>query len=253
MNNITFSQFFDEDGFFNKEFNLTFGMCDRNGKLSLQQLLLMTSDTAVEDFNQRGFSWDMLWKHNMYILTSRVSFHIYRMPKYNEHITLKTWEEKQDNIQLNRKYKIYDTSSNELLVSGNSSWIVVNTKTRHIIPARSFTLRPSPTIETEYEGLPLGKIVVPEDCVQLEKRKVRFSDIDGNRHTNNSRYGDFIIDALPENLQDADFSDIRINYSHEAIFNETIDISASFKDKETIVVGKQGKSTCFECKLQTRS
>ena len=251
--NKTFSQYFDESDVFYKEFKLTFGQCNRNGKLSLSQLLLLTSDTAVEDYHQRGFTWDMLIAQHMYILTSRVSFHIYKMPVSNEYITLSTWEEKADSIQLNRKYNIYDTETKELLISGVSSWIVVNSETRRIIPAKHFTLRPNPTKQTDFDGIPLGKIVVPEDCESLESRKIRFSDIDANKHTNNSRYGDFIMDSLPENLQNADFSDIRINYSHEAVFGETLDICGSFKENETVVVGKQGNSTCFECILHTRS
>ena len=253
MNKINFSQYFDNDGVFHKEFKLTFGQCNRNGKLSLSQLLLLTSDTAVEDYHQRGLTWAMLIAQHMSILTSRVSFHIYKMPISNQYITVTTWEEKADSIQLNRKYNIFDTETNELLISGVSSWIVVNSLTRRIIPAKHFTLRPNPTKQTEFEGIPLGKIVVPENCVSLESRKIRFSDIDANSHTNNSRYGDFIMDALPETLQNEDYSDIRINYSHEAIFGEIIDICASFKDKETVVVGKQGNATCFECILHTRS
>ena len=253
MDKMCFSQFFDEDGIFHKEFKLTFGQCDRNGKLLLSQLLLLTSDTAVEDYHQRGYTWEMLCEKHMYILTSRVSFHIHKMPVTNEYITITTWEEKADSIQLNRKYNIYDTETKELLISAVSSWLVVDTETRRIIPAKRFTLRPEPTMQTEFEGLPLGKIVVPEEVELLENRKVRFSDIDANRHTNNSRYGDFIIDALPNKLQDEDFSDIRINYSHEAVFGEIIDIFGSMKDKETVVVGKQGNATCFECILHTRN
>ena len=174
------------------------------------------------------------------------------MPVTNEFITIETWEEKPDGIQLNRKYRIVDTESSELLISGSSSWMVVNTETRRIIPARHFTLRPEPTVQTEFEGLPLGKIPVPENMEHLDNRVIRFSDLDANGHTNNSRYGDFIMDALPQNLQNADFSDFRINYSHEAVLGETIDISASYNGNETVVVGKQGNSTCFECILIER-
>ena len=253
METKTFSQFFDNDDVFHKEFKLSFGQCNRNGQLSLSQLLLMTSDTAVEDYHQRGFTWDMLCENHMFILTSRVSFHIYKMPVTNEYITLETWEEKPDSIQLSRKYKIYDTNTKELLISGASSWIVVDTQSRHIIPARHFTLREPPTKVTEFDGIPLGKIVVPDNCQFLENRIIRFSDLDANGHTNNSRYGDFVMDSLPEELQNGNFSDIRINYSHEAVFRENIEISASFDGNDTVVVGKQGKATCFECVLHTRS
>lgn len=249
---IDFSQYHDEDGIFHKQFKLTFGQCDKNSKLTLAQLLHLTSDTAVEDYHQRGLTWSFLCQRNLYILVSRLSFHIVKMPVSNQYITIDTWEEKPDGIQLNRSYKIRDTDSGEILLTGYSSWTVVNTETRRIIPAKHFDLRPVPEIQTEFEGLPLGKIPVPENMVHLDTRQIRFSDIDANSHTNNSRYGDFIMDALPENLQNADFENIRINYSQEAVQGETLNLEAAFDGKTTTIVGKQNSTTCFECILVER-
>lgn len=249
---IDFSQYHDENGVFYKEFKLTFGQCDRNSKLTLAQLLLLTSDTAVEDYHQLGYTWDFLCQQHLYILLSRISFHILKMPVTNQFITIKTWEDKPDGIQLNRAYKIFDTNTKELLISGYSTWTVVNTETRRIIPAKHFTLRPAPVTVSEYDGRPIGKIPIPENTVPLDTRKIRFSDIDANSHTNNSRYGNFIMDALPENLQDGDFEHIRINYSQEAVLGETLELSAAFNGKETVVVGKQNNVTCFECILVER-
>lgn len=249
---IDFLQYHDEEGIFHKQFKLTFGQCDKNSKLTLAQLLLLTSDTAVEDYHQRGLTWNFLCEKNMYILLSRLSFHIIKMPLSNQYITIDTWEEKPDGIQLNRCYKITDTDTKELLISGYSSWTVVNTETRRIIPAKHFDLRPAPVIQTEYDGLPLGKIPVPEKTQHIDTRVIRFSDIDANGHTNNSRYGDFIMDALPEQLQNGDFEHIRINYSQEAVLGETLNMEASFNGKETVIIGKQNNITCFEAILMER-
>ena len=249
MDKINFLQYHDENGVFHKEFKLTFGQCNKNKKILLSQLLLLTSDTAVEDYHQQGYTWEMLCQHHMFILMSRLSLHFIKRPVTNQFITIETWEEKPDGIQLNRKYRIIDTNTKEELVLGSSSWMVVDTETRRIIPAKHFTLRPAPTKVTEFNGMPLGKIVVPENLQHLDNRVIRFSDVDANGHTNNSRYGDFIMDALPQSLQDSEFSDIRINYSHEATFGETLDISAHFNGKETTVVGKQANDTCFEAIL----
>lgn len=249
---IDLSQYHDEKGIFHKQFKLTFGQCDKNSKLTLAQLLHLTSDTAVEDYHQLGLTWDFLCERHLYVLVSRLSFHILKMPVSNQFITIDTWEEKPDGIQLNRSYRIKDTNTEETLLTGYSSWTVVNTETRRIIPAKHFDLRPAPSIQTKYDGMPLGKIPVPEKTEHLDTRQIRFSDIDANCHTNNARYGDFIMDALPENLQNADFEHIRINYSQEAVQGETLNLEASFNDKETTVIGKQNNTTCFECILVER-
>ena len=76
-NETTLKQWHDDDLVkFHKEFKLTFGQCDINNKLTLAELLLMTSDTAVEDYNQKGLSWQYLVDNGVTILTSRSAFHI---------------------------------------------------------------------------------------------------------------------------------------------------------------------------------
>lgn len=60
------------------------------------------------------------------------------------------------------------------------------------------------------------KITVPDCVTELDQRPIRYSDIDANGHMNNSRYGAFAVDCLPESYQDRDFTDFRMNYSKEA-------------------------------------
>lgn len=248
---LTFRQWHNEDCVFHRETKLTFGQCGENHALSLQELLLLTSDTAVEDYHQRGLTWQFLCDHDTAILVSRVSLHILKMPQANELLTIRTWEETPQSIQLARAYEILDTETNETLITGRSTWIVVNLKTRRITPAKQFTLRKAPERTLPFDGIPCGKITLPEQASLLEKRVVRYSDIDGNGHTNNSRYAAYIMDCLPEKYQQLPLADIRINYSKEAVKGGTIEIFGIFDDAERkiTVAGKQQNEICFECEL----
>lgn len=245
-----FKQWHDEKNTFFSESKIMFGQCNLNHELSLTETLRILSDTAVEDFAQRGLTWQLLNEEGFAILLSRASFHFIRRPKSNEEITIRTWEESPEGLQLTRAYEIFDTDKN-LLISGRSTWLLVNPQTRRILKPNQFELRVAPDRKEPYEGLPCGKIAVPENMEHIDTRPVRFSDLDGNGHVNNSRYGAYTVDALPEELLQRPIKDMKINYSKEAVPGNVIEIFALVSDDKSkiTVVGKQENNTCYECEL----
>lgn len=130
-------QFFSEN-------QVYFCQCDKNHRLSLQELLKMVTDAAVEDFNQRCMSYDALTDKGVGILVSRQSFRMHKMPVGNQKITIKTWEEKPEALQFVRAYEIFDTTTKEPLVSGISTWLLVDLNKRRIMPIKKLYHAPSP-------------------------------------------------------------------------------------------------------------
>lgn len=237
--------------YFNTESLVSFAQCDKNHKLSLAEILKLSSDAAVEDFNRRGISWNLLKDQNLAILVSRVSFKFHKLPEANQTIRIRTWAEKPLPLQFVRMYEFYDAESNEILISGTSYWLLVDTEKRRMMPCKNFTLLKLPEINTEHKALEPGKISVPENQKELCQRPIWYSDIDGNGHVNNSRYGAFVMDALPKDYQDKKFTDVKINFSKEAVQDQMIQISGTFDDenKKIIICGKQDGITCFESEL----
>ena len=215
---------------------------------SLQGLLKILSDIAVEDYRQRGLSWQMLAEHNTAILCSRQAFRFHKMPEANQSITINTWEEVPQPLQLMRSYEIVDTETGEKLISGFSAWIIVNLATRRIVRTKDFTLRPDSILKEEHDCLEPSKIIVPQDLELLMERPIWYSDIDGNGHVNNARYGAFVIDSLPEEFQKKEFTDFKINYSKEAVKGSVLKVYGNFDEssKKITIVAKQDDNICFE-------
>lgn len=245
-----YKQYHDSDNTFHSETMIYFSQCNDRKTLSFNELLKLTSDIAVEDFNERGMSRDVLTENGFAILVSRCSFRFHRMPSENEHIEIITWEEKSESLQFVRAYEIL-SADGESLVSGLSTWLLVDINARRILPIKKFTLREPVDIVKNHDCLPCAKITLPENSVLLDERKIRYSDIDGNGHTNNSRYGAFIFDSLPEEYRQKNFCDFRINYSKEAMIGENLSISACFDDeqKKITVAGATVSGTSFEAEL----
>lgn len=238
-----------QDKIFYRQEELLFGRCDILERINLSEILLATSDAAVLDYHLRGLSFDTLKENGFAILVSRTSFKIQKMPKLNDVITVKTWEEAPSGLQLSRRYEILDQQDN-VMIHGSSLWIVVDPESRRIIKPNQFTLTELPTTKTEFPGIPCGKIVIPETMLHLEDRIIRYTDLDANGHVNNSRYGAFVMDSLPADFRQKDITDFRINYSQEAILGETLQLFGDFQNEHKIVIiGKVEKGTCFEAEL----
>ena len=89
---MKFEQWHEGNTFF-REMKPYFGQCDRYQRLNLVELLLATSDSAVEDYHQRGMTYSVLRDNNVAILVSRVSLRVHSFPKANQPFRVKTWEE----------------------------------------------------------------------------------------------------------------------------------------------------------------
>lgn len=244
-------QFHDENKIFNWQNMVYFCEANDNKQMSLYDLLKFSSDGAVEDYNQRGMSRDVLTENHYAILVSRVGYRFHRMPRENEEFVLKTWEEKSEPLQLVRAYE-FESMTGEKLISGISSWVVVNPENHRIVPAKNFTMREPVLIQTEHDCMKYGKIAHPENLTVFDERIVKYSDLDGNGHTNNARYGAFVADAIPENLRHVQFTDFRLNYAKEAMLGQKITTfgCVNEEDKKLTLIGKLEDGTVsFESEL----
>lgn len=247
----TYKEWHDERNIFFREFKLHFGQCDLNQRMSLSELLLMTSDSAVEDFFQRGMSFDVLVKNGIVILLSRLAFKIHLFPRAEETLLLKTWEDKPAGGLLSRKYEIERADDGAKLISGTSVWLIADPASRRLIKPSSFTLRREPDFVIPVDCPPCGKIQVPEDMEKHGERVAGYSDIDANGHVNNSRYAAFILDSLPEKYQKMGPSVFKINFAKEALKGDIISLYGKTSDdgNKITVVGKSHDRICFESEL----
>ena len=240
----------DDQTAFHREALVYFSQCGMSQTLSLGELLRLTSDSAVEDYRERGMSYGFLAEHNIAILVSRLSFRFHAMPQGNQRVNVATWEEKPEALQLKRAYELTDEGGGRL-VSGLSAWLLVNPATRRIIPTKDFTLRPPRDWEKEHDCLKPGKIILPPDMELWHERTICLSDIDANGHANNSRYGAFVEDALPPAYRNRAFTDFRLNYSREAKLDQKMQVfgKADDESRKLVMAGKTEDGNSFEAEL----
>jgi medium-chain acyl-[acyl-carrier-protein] hydrolase len=196
-----------------KEFTVRSFDCDAHTHLRLSSLFEYLQETALHAAETQGIGYRALLKQGYALLISRVKARISQMPLWGETLTVSTWLKGYEPEKVAwQDYVVRDASGNAI-VEATSSWLLIDLKTGKSVPHFD-----NPYRFTEYPGLH----ALPETIDLLEgqgmaeqvlAKHVRYSDLDLNKHVNNCRYADWILDTLSlEEIRARPIRSIQMNY-----------------------------------------
>jgi acyl-ACP thioesterase len=94
------------------------------------------------------------------------------------------------------------------------------------------------------------KIITPHEMEYVHTKKVSYSDVDINKHTNNAKYVEWAIDSLdPEFYSSIQVSDMIINFNLETRLNDQVEIYRHISNNNVIIEGKKEKNSIFTIKM----
>lgn len=180
----------------------------------------------------RGFLWVILNQH----------IEIYHMPVYDDLITVESWPGPTQHVLFPRFYRILNSRTGEVMVSGAANWIIIDAKTRKMIfPDANGISVPGIHREGELEIPP--HIGFPE-LTLLSEQKVTYSRTDINGHLNNTSYLDLAEDLLPVEVpRDHALKTIDISYKEEIRSEESFSIHYGQEESSWYFKGEPGKFT----------
>ena len=144
-------------------------------------------DAGTHAMVNRGESW----------VLNRMAALIHRYPRYEEPVRVVTWSSGIRAFKGYRDFRVF--CGEELVVSASSLWLYVNLRTKSLvrIPAEIAVTFPSGSGAVFCPDLDKLKLV-PADAgtARTYPVSVRYSDVDGNGHVNNTAYFDYLQTAL---------------------------------------------------------
>lgn len=181
-----------------QEFQITSLLVNSQGKLGLFGTLNLIQETAWGHAEAMGFGMSAMEKENYYWVVTRQVLNMQHWPKHGEKVSITTWLRPPDGAFMTREFLLRDKDG-QMLGSCSTSWIALDRSSRKIIPI--LKLRPWEDI-TSPESTGLNNEKVPAEGVfeKLAKYRVRNSDLDINQHVNNTKYSQWILDAIPIDL-----------------------------------------------------
>lgn len=212
----------------------------------------LAQEMANRDALELGFGYDQLIEKQTIWVLSRMDVLYLRPPLWREKIVMETWHKGEDGIFSLRDFLIRNEAENEDLVKATSSWLIINTNTRRIQRPQNLFDDASLRSKTTRHALetPCGKIPVPGTGMlrHVERKTVRYADIDFNLHANNAKYIEWAMDCLETDLVTSHrVKRFQINFNAEARLSDTLDISvAQTGTLDRYVEGRKEDKSIFQ-------
>ena len=209
---------------YSKNYKVEVDHVDFNGSLKLSSLFTYFQDIAGLHSENLNMGMETLYEnHNVLWVLARIRVDIIRYPLLNEEIIIDTWPQEPDRVGFARDFLVRDIQGN-ILAKAVSTWVIIDVNTRRLKKTKSVYTGYPPTVKER-----------AIDC------KLRYSDIDVNKHLNNSKYVDFIMDCF--SLKDHEkysIKSIEVNYSKEALPGDSIIIYKDISEVNSNLIYIEG-------------
>jgi acyl-ACP thioesterase len=229
-------------------FTVRFGSIDRSDRLTLDAVFEFFQEAAICHAENLGVGREEMSRTGQAWILSRMTVLVDRRPAYCETVTVRSWPRGGEKLFAMRNYDIRD-KDNIPVVSARSAWLIVDMEKRR--PLRPQSVMDNLPLNDGVDALApeaggTASLVERNNLQKAAERKARYTDVDYNGHVNNVRYIQWIEDALdPQLLEKAQKMRFDINYLHEILGGETVEImTAQIEDSDcTNAFAFEGKKT----------
>ena len=197
-----------------------------------------------------GFGYNDLIKDNIVWVLSRMKVRFAQAPKWEDEVQLTTWHKGREGVFSLRDFELL-SAGGDICVQATSSWLLIDTGTRrmlrpdHVLGEKST----STALERDVMEGQCGKLVSPKEMRPVQIRKVMYSDVDFNGHTNNAKYVEWAFDSIDPNLlTKMDLDWYQINFNHETRLGEKVEILMAENTAESsfFVEGRSADRSVFQ-------
>jgi acyl-ACP thioesterase len=220
--------------------------CDLNEKWRPSAVLETMQDVAGTHSMLLGCGRSDLVRNNIVWVLSRCELHMDRYPSVGEKITVHTFPT-PTRICFFPRYYIFTDEHGKMIGKAGSLWLLLDLTTRRMLPPGDVgKLIPDNRDLSVPMNLPatVGQLQGEEF---VSEYKPVYTDIDVNGHVNNTRYADWLCNALGLDLmKEYEPAHIILNYNHEVLPEHTVVLRRILKGTEYRLSGFIGESAAFD-------
>ena len=236
--------------------------CGIGDKLYCSSLIGDLQEAAERSSNAVGYGTSFLKDNSICWIILKMRLHFSELPNWHETFRIRTWSNYLDKIYYGRDFEIY-SSDNRLIGQASSAWILADWNTHRPVIASKRPELPPPTIQDPrlVFGEKCPKIFFPtrndiadETTKPVIIKYADYTELDRNRHVNNSRYTAWAYDALFKCGYDVSLiEDLVINYNSEVRAGEKVELFITQNTEKVSVFGYKNIDTkVFACELTLR-
>ena len=188
------------DNHYTKEIRVPYPECDIHNHWKLSYIMRAVQQIASDQLDNLGMTFLKLYSEGFVFLLSREYLEFHRGITAGEKVTLSTWPLSPKGAQFRRNVAI-DSQDGQRLMSGYTSWLLVNPEGHKILRPSAFpyslhyaSVNEDDPMEEQITSLKAPAIVSGTAGASL---RVAYSNSDCNGHLNNAVYGDLTLDSIP--------------------------------------------------------
>lgn len=237
-----------------KEYLIHYYEVDYRKSCLITSLLNYFQDLAFLQSDRQGAGIDYLAGSKLAWVLYRLDARINRYPRYREKVTISTQVYSFVKFYAYRKFAVADEAG-EVIASADTVWFLVNTDSKKPVKINGHMYEAFGVGSDERHPLAFED---PEELSQADitsEYKVRYGDIDTNRHVNNVKYVDWAIETVPlDTIEEYCLARVKVIYKKEATYGQSIKIY-------TQTIPKAGGTICLHriadsednelCRLET--
>lgn len=216
-----------------KEYFVRSYECDAFGNLRIVTLMNIFQDIADKHAFEIGVGMDWCKQHGLAWIGANYHIIIDKFPQMHKKIKVYSWPSAEKRFGAYRDYEIEDENG-DIIVRASCQWILIDFAKRRPVSLREhlpiYTIFPERAIETDFPKIKN----LTQSNFEIDFR-IRFDDIDFNKHVNNAVYPLWATEALPPDFRNKYIpQEIEINFRKEALLGEDAHIQSQIENTETL-------------------
>lgn len=240
---------------YNYEYTVRYQDVDDTRRLRLNKLEEYLLDVAGRVANSLNFGTTYLLEQNLTWVLTHLSVEIDYLPIHDEVLRFETWIESNAHMLSTRDFRIYKRNDNvnanenenwELIGQAKSVWAVLDLTKREIV---NIFDQPAFADSVDGERLDIARAARPMPITEptgIMPYKIRYSDLDYNRHCNSCQYLEIMLDArrlMTEGKK------IRLDLNYVKEIGEGAEVEVAYVESENSIFYQmrdtEGKTSVF--------
>lgn len=233
---------------FESAYNLRAADFDRWERLRPSSILDLFQDVAGRHANELGVGFLPMMEKNIVWVIVKVRFRVLKQARMYQSVRIRTWPLPPERIGYQREYVIADENG-ENIVEGSSEWVLMDFESRRIVAGGNVYPLEEHCMDRVFEDkFPrLRSFEAEGDGYSLLPP---YSDFDMNGHVNNTKYANFVLDAIVPG-EDEVLRSFQMDYHREVLPGEKLSILFR-RDGDTVSArGENGSGDkMFSCRME---
>ncbi|MFZ7132274.1 MAG: acyl-[acyl-carrier-protein] thioesterase [Eubacteriales bacterium] len=200
-------------------------------------ILSYMQDIAMEQSESFGVGLEYLEQRKLFWILTRYYVKINTYPKYKDKVTITTKATGFNKMFAYRDFKIAN-GQGKTLITANSQWLLIDGVTHKMmrIPDEFYKAY---GVDKEYKVMgAFEKLLQPQKSMSTTKFTAARSDIDFNRHVNNTRYIAWALNTIPEDIiTNYSLAEFHIHFKKEVLLHQEISVKTDIIEKGDDLTG----------------